>query len=265
MTTDNEKIHWKQPERVIVWDTETTGLSPKNGDKIVEIGALELVDGKPTGKEFHQYINPKRHIPSRATKVHGISDEDVKDKPPFEDIAEDFLAFVGDSPLVAHNASFDMRFINAELEAAGHEPIGNERKIDTLRLARKLLPGREAYTLDSLAEHFGIDTSAREDHHGGMVDTRILAEVYQELVGLAKEQDMDVLSLTAEKAATLTEGTGVHAAQLASEREEAEFARAVRDEMILRPAWAEKEAGKGNGFSGRVVAQEETGYSGGIA
>lgn len=206
------------PGRVIVWDTETTGLSPKNGDKIVEIGAIEMVDGKPTGKKYHQYINPERHIPKYATEVHGIDDEKVKDMPVFKDIADDFLEFVGDAPLVAHNASFDMRFINAELEQAGYDEIGNERKIDTLRLAKKLLPDLEKHTLDTLAEHFGVDTSEREDFHGGLVDTIILAEVYQGLSEMAKEQGVDVLNISGKKA-------GAFMRPDAAEREFAEAAR----------------------------------------
>lgn len=234
-------------ERVIVWDTETTGLSPSRGDRIVEIGAIEMVNGKATGEKFHVYINPERSIPKRASDVHGITDEDVKDAPKFAEIADDFLKFVGDSPLVAHNANFDMRFINAELEGAGHAPIGNDRKIDTLRIARQVLPDLENHSLDTLADHFKVDRSGRDDFHGGLVDTLILGEVYQNLAKLAKEQGV---SLTAAE-----EG-----ARRAPHADEHEFAKAVQQEMQDHPAWADKE----KCFAAREREREGQSQEGGI-
>lgn len=224
--TEEKKDAVKQPKRVIVWDTETTGLSTKNGDKIVEIGAIEMVDGKPTGKQYHQYINPERSIPSRATAVHGITDEMVKDKPIFKDIAEDFLKFVGDAPLVAHNASFDMRFINAELEAVKRDAIPDEKSIDTLKLARRVLPELDSHTLDVLAEHFDVDTSGREDVHGGLVDSVILSEVYQGLATLAEKQGVDIQNLGAKSAKS----------RMAGDVGEQEFDKAARFEQAAQEA-----------------------------
>ncbi len=189
-----ESLEIELPKRVIVWDTETTGFhpDPKSGDMhyIVEIAAVELVDGKPTGREFHQYIKPPRSVPPGAVRVHGLDDEFLADKPPFGDIAKDFIDFIGDSPLVAHNASFDMRFINSELARNGHDIIGSERKIDSLRLARNLLPDLEDHDLDHLAKHYKVDTSERDEHHGGLIDTRILAKVYAKLAEEAKLRNM---------------------------------------------------------------------------
>lgn len=251
---ENEE-QFSQPKRVIVWDTETTGFSPKSGDKLVEIGAIEMIDGKATGKEYHQYINPERHIPSRASDVHGITDEDVKDSPVFKDIAEDFLKFVGDAPLVAHNANFDMRFINAELKENGYDEIGDERKIDTLKLAKKLLPDMEQHDLDTLAEHFDVDTSGRDDHHGGLIDTIILADVYKGLVGLAKEQNVSIL----EEISPTSSYAPVDNDQ--------EFSKAVEAEQMLQQQWRAKHAKKGidmdgaptdrsDGFAGKIRAAE---------
>jgi DNA polymerase III subunit epsilon len=217
------------PKRVIVWDTETTGLSTKNGDKIVEIGAIEMIDGKPTGKQYHQYLNPERSIPKRATDVHGITDEMVKDMPTFKEVADEFLEFVGDAPMVAHNASFDMRFINAELEAAGKEPIGDERKIDSLRIARKVFPDFDKHTLDVLAEHYGVDTSARDESHGGLVDTIILGEVYAKLSQDAKDKGVDVMNLDADKKKAK--------AYIAGDTDDREFEKAARWEQAMQQEW----------------------------
>lgn len=194
------------PKRVIVWDTETTGLHPqpkgsRQKHRIVEVAAVEMIDGKPTGKVFHEYLNPERHVPRGASDVHGLDDEFLKDKPTFSKVSDEFLKFIGDAPLVAHNASFDMRFINAELEWDGKEPIGIERKVDTLRIARKVLPDLERHDLDTLAEHFKVDTSGRDDFHGGLVDTMILAEVTAKLFDLAKEQGVSLYSDASLKAA----------------------------------------------------------------
>ncbi len=167
--------------REIVLDTETTGLEPARGDRIVEIGAVELINHMPTGKTYHQYINPERTMPQEAYEVHGLSDEFLADKPVFKEIAADFLAFIGDSRLVIHNASFDMKFINAELEWAGLPGLPMERAHDTLAVARQKFPGSPA-SLDALCRRFGIDNSSRE-LHGALLDSEILAEVYLELVG----------------------------------------------------------------------------------
>ncbi|MEK9725249.1 MAG: DNA polymerase III subunit epsilon, partial [Rhodospirillaceae bacterium] len=167
--------------REIVLDTETTGLDPKSGHRIVEIGCIEIVNQVPTGETFHQYVNPERDMPDGAFQVHGLSEEFLSDKPVFAKIAADFLAFVGDSNLVIHNAAFDMGFINAELEATGREPLAMERAIDTVSMARRKFPGAPA-SLDALCKRFQIDNSNRQ-LHGALLDAGLLAEVYLELIG----------------------------------------------------------------------------------
>ena len=166
--------------REIVLDTETTGLDPKDGHRIVEIGCLELVDRVWTGATYHQYINPERIMDEGAFKVHGISDEMLQDKPVFADIAEDFVRFIGDDPLVIHNAAFDMKFLNWELKAAGRQVLPMDQAIDTLAIARKKFPGSPA-SLDALCRRFDVDTSSR-NLHGALIDSRLLADVYYHLV-----------------------------------------------------------------------------------
>jgi len=167
--------------REIVLDTETTGLDPSNGHRIVEIGCIELLNAIPTGQNYHVYINPERDMPEEAFQVHGISSEFLSGKPVFSDICGDFLEFLADGKIVAHNAEFDMRFINAELARLGHDPIGPERVVDTLALARRRHPGAPN-NLDALCNRYGIDNS-RRTKHGALLDAEILAEVYAELMG----------------------------------------------------------------------------------
>ncbi|HGG04895.1 MAG TPA: DNA polymerase III subunit epsilon [Aliiroseovarius sp.] len=167
--------------REIVLDTETTGFEPESGDRIVEIGAVELLNHLPTGRTYHQYINPERSMPQGAFEVHGLGDEFLADKPVFKTIAQDFLNFVQDSRLVIHNASFDMKFLNAELKWAGHALLPMDQALDTLAIARKKFPGSPA-SLDALCRRFGIDNAART-LHGALLDSEILAEVYLELIG----------------------------------------------------------------------------------
>ncbi len=167
--------------REIVLDTETTGLSPKDGDRLVEIGCLELINHMPTGETYHQYINPRKAMPAEAEAVHGLSDKFLADKPEFADIVDAFLDFIGDAALVIHNASFDMGFINAELARIEREPVPNSRAIDTVSMARKKFPGSPA-SLDALCRRFEIDNSART-LHGALLDAELLAEVYLELIG----------------------------------------------------------------------------------
>lgn len=166
--------------REIVLDTETTGLSPQGGDRLVEIGCVELINHIPTGKTHHVYINPERSMPEEAFRVHGLSDEFLADKPVFKAVAEDFRAFIGDATLVIHNAPFDMGFLNAELEWAGLPRLTNE-VIDTVMVARQKHPGARV-SLDALCKHYGIDNS-RRTLHGALLDSEILAEVYLELIG----------------------------------------------------------------------------------
>ncbi|MBI1260236.1 MAG: DNA polymerase III subunit epsilon [Rhizobiales bacterium] len=167
--------------REIILDTETTGLSPAEGDRLVEIGCLELFNHVATGKTYHQYINPERDMPEGAFRVHGLSAEFLSDKPVFAEVADAFLEFIGDSPLVIHNASFDMGFINAELRMAGRDILPKSRAIDTLDIARRRYPGAQN-SLDALCRRFGIDNSGRT-YHGALLDSELLAEVYLELNG----------------------------------------------------------------------------------
>ena len=167
--------------RQVVLDTETTGLDPRAGDRIVEIGCVELVNHVPTGESFHSYLNPERDMPEGARAVHGLTSEFLSRHPTFLRIADEFLVFIADSELVIHNAEFDMRFINAELRLLGREPLSLERTLDTLAIARRKFPGTQA-SLDALCRRFNIDTSARAVH-GALTDARLLAEVYLELVG----------------------------------------------------------------------------------
>jgi DNA polymerase III subunit epsilon len=167
--------------REIVLDTETTGLDPDTGDRIVEIGALELINHVPTGQTFHRYIDPERPMPQEAFAVHGLGDDFLKGKPVFAAVVDEFLAFIAQSPLVIHNASFDMKFLNAELKRQDRPQIPMSRAVDTLAIARSRFPGSPA-SLDALCRRFGIDNSVRTKH-GALLDSEILAEVYLELIG----------------------------------------------------------------------------------
>lgn len=167
--------------REIILDTETTGLDPATGDRIVEIGAVELFNHLPTGRTFHVYINPERDMPKEAEAVHGLSSAFLKDKPVFSAIAQDFLEFIGDDVLIIHNASFDMAFINAELGFLRRPSIPPERVVDTLHMARQKHPGA-ANSLDALCRRYAIDNS-RRTKHGALLDSELLAEVYLELIG----------------------------------------------------------------------------------
>lgn len=165
----------------VVLDTETTGMDPFKGDKLVEIGAVELKNHLPTGRTLQIYINPERDIPEEVVAVHGITNEFVADKPTFSQIYMDFIDFIGDSKLIIHNAEFDMKFLNAELKNVGHPPLKWSRVIDTLAIARKKFPGSPA-NLDALCRRFDIDNTSRT-FHGALLDSELLAEVYLELTG----------------------------------------------------------------------------------
>lgn len=167
--------------REIVLDTETTGFDPETGDRIVEIGAVELSGHMPTGRTFHEYINPERSMPQEAFEVHGLGDDFLRDKPKFAQVGRAFVEFIGDAKLVIHNAAFDMKFINAELKWMGLPAIPYDRAVDTLEIARRKFPGSPA-SLDALCRRFGIDNSSRT-LHGALLDSEILAEVYLELIG----------------------------------------------------------------------------------
>ncbi len=166
--------------REIVFDTETTGLTPATGDRVVEIGGIELMNHIPTGRTFHRYLNPERPMSEDAFRVHGLGDSFLADKPRFAEVADDMLAFFADATLIAHNAPFDMAFLNAELERLRRPPLGN-MVIDTVMLARERHPGARV-SLDALCKHYGIDNS-RRTLHGALLDSEILADVYLELIG----------------------------------------------------------------------------------
>lgn len=167
--------------REIVFDTETTGLSFANGDRLVEIGCIEMINRVPTGEHFHAYLNPERAMPAEAFAVHGLSDAFLRDKPLFADVVEGLLGFIGESPLVAHNASFDFGFLNGELGRAGRPVVALERMVDTLAIARTRHPGAK-HSLDALCSRYGIDLSQRS-LHGALLDAQLLAQVYVELTG----------------------------------------------------------------------------------
>ncbi len=167
--------------REIVLDTETTGLDPNQGHRLVEIGCVELINHFPTGNTWHHYFNPEREMPEEAFKVHGLSNEFLADKPLFATLADEFLDYVGTSTLIIHNAPFDMKFLNFELQRIGRPPLPMEQVIDTLALARRKFPGGQN-TLDALCRRFKIDNSNRT-LHGALLDSELLAEVYIELIG----------------------------------------------------------------------------------
>lgn len=190
--------------REIVLDTETTGLDPDTGDRLVEIGAVELNRHVPTGNTYHQYINPERDVPQGAVDVHGLTSDFLRDKPLFREIYGDFLDFIGDAKLVIHNASFDMKFLNAELKWLGKPAIPFDRAIDTLEIARRKFPGSPA-SLDALCRRFNIDNSSRT-LHGALLDSEILAEVYLELIGGKQPGLMFASDSTKPKEASRTNG-----------------------------------------------------------
>ena len=186
--------------REIVLDTETTGLDPDSGDRIVELGAVELLNHMPTGRVFHRYVNPEREVPPEAVQVHGLTTAFLADKPAFRAVAAEFIAFLGDARLIIHNAAFDMKFLNAELAWAGHGSLPWARAVDTLELARRRYPGA-ANTLDALCRRFGVDNTGRT-RHGALLNSELLAEVYLELIG-GRQPD---LILTVVTSATATVG-----------------------------------------------------------
>ena len=184
--------------REVVLDTETTGLEPAEGHRIVEIGAVELLNHMPTGRTYHQYINPERPMPVEAFAIHGLGDDFLRGQPVFKAIARAVIEFIGDSTLVIHNAGFDMKFLNAELKTLGHPGLPMTQALDTVALARKKFPGASA-SLDALCRRFGVDNSGREKH-GALLDSELLAEVYLELVG-GRQPDFVLATAAAQTAA----------------------------------------------------------------
>jgi DNA polymerase-3 subunit epsilon len=182
--------------REIVLDTESTGLDPLQGHRIAEIGCVELYNHMPTGKTFHAYLNPERDMPSEAAMIHGLTDEFLADKPIFAQVVDDFLTFIADTPLVIHNAGFDMGFVNAELTRCGYARLPMERATDTVMMARKKFPGAPA-SLDALCKRFSIDLSGRK-MHGALLDAQLLAAVYLELRG-GRQPDLAMSTTSAEE------------------------------------------------------------------
>lgn len=221
-------------KREIVLDTETTGLSPRQGDRLVEIGCVELINHVPTGETHHVYVNPERDMPEEAFKVHGLSDEFLRDKPVFADVAQGFLDFLGDATLVIHNAPFDMGFLNAELEWIGRPALTNP-VIDTVMLARKVHPGARV-SLDALCKHYGVDNSRRA-LHGALLDSEILAEVYLELIGGRQV----ALALSAE---TQTYGAEPSARPRARQRPQPLPDRLTKAERAAHAAFLDQELGE---------------------
>ena len=214
--------------REIILDTETTGLDPATGDRIVEIGAVELLNHLPTGRTFHVYINPERDMPKEAEAVHGLSMAFLKDKPVFAAIAGEFIEFIGDSVLIIHNANFDMAFINAELGFLRLPSIPPERVVDTLQIARQKHPGA-ANSLDALCRRYGVDNSKRT-RHGALLDSELLAEVYLELIG-GRQTALILEASATKKAATVV------AAQIAQQRPVPLPPRLTEDERAAHAAF----------------------------
>jgi len=197
--------------REIVIDTETTGLDAAGGDRLIEIGCVEIINRIPSGREFHRYLNPEREVHPEAALVHGLSTEFLRDKPLFKDVVADFLAFLGEAALVAHNASFDLGFINAELARLATPPLSAERMVDTLVLARRKHPAGPN-SLDSLCKRYGIDNSQRT-RHGALLDALLLASVYVELLG----ERQATLGLEATDLSDRALGTGASTAAMRPE------------------------------------------------
>jgi DNA polymerase-3 subunit epsilon len=221
--------------REIIFDTETTGLNPATGDRMVEIGCIEMFNRVETGRTFHAYFNPERPMPTEAEAVHGLSDTFLSDKPSFADKVEELLEFIADSPLIAHNASFDFGFLNHELQRCARDPICMSRMIDTLMMARSKHPGAK-HSLDALCTRFGVDRSQRVKH-GALLDAQLLAQVYVELTG--------------GRQIGLSLGQG-------SATVEAETAATVQIERFVRPqrahAPSEEERTRHRGFIARLTS-----------
>ncbi len=226
-------------KREIVLDTETTGLDPFSGHRIVEIGCVELIDGLRTGKTFHTYLNPERDIPPEALRVHGLSEQFLSDKPVFAEKIDELMEFIADSMLVIHNAAFDMKFVNFELDRLGFSAISMERTIDTVLIARKKFPGSPA-NLDALCKRFNIDLSERTKH-GALLDAELLSEVYLELMGGRQSAlllDISSKSLVSESQLIVTDKIKLEnrAFNISAEEEEA---HKLMLSKLKNPLWLE--------------------------
>ena len=219
--------------REVILDTETTGLNSDNGDRIVEIGCVELVNHVATGLTYHQYINPERPMPDEAFKIHGLSEVFLSEFPIMSDIVDEFLEFIGVAPLVIHNAEFDLRFLNAELGLLDKPAIDNKRAIDTVRLAREKFPGASV-SLNALCKRFSIDNSSRS-FHGALLDAHLLASVYLELVG-GKQRGLELSTKDVANEAVATGGDHRDPRNFAVKDEELK-AHARFLEKITNPIW----------------------------
>ncbi|MCB9988024.1 MAG: DNA polymerase III subunit epsilon [Rhodospirillales bacterium] len=228
--------------REIVLDTETTGIEPAEGHRLIEIGCVELDNHIPTGRIYHQYINPERDVPAEAVAVHGLTEDFLKDKPVFSQIFDEFIDFCGDARLVIHNAEFDMKFINAELKTVGYPTIPMKQAFDTLKMAREKFPGSPA-NLDALCRRFGIDNTNRT-LHGALLDAELLAEVYLELLGGRQRG----LELAEEKTASSAESASLTLDRERPYREprphtpsaEEQAAHAALLDQLTDPIWKQK-------------------------
>jgi DNA polymerase-3 subunit epsilon len=221
--------------REIVLDTETTGLDPTAGHRIVEIACLELLNHIPTGRSYQSYINPERDVPADALAVHGLTVEFLSDKPRFADIADDLLQFIAEAPLVIHNAEFDVGFLNAELHRLMRPPLDGERVVDTLQIARQKFPGSPA-SLDALCRRFAIDNSTRAKH-GALLDTELLADVYLELIG-GRQAGLELTAAARATTALATGGRTPRAARPHGPTEAELVAHAALVATLKDPIWA---------------------------
>ena len=222
--------------REIVFDTETTGFEPGEGHRIVEIGLVELEDHFPTGRSLQFYLNPERDVPIESQRVHGLSAEFLSDKPLFAHVADEFLEFIGDAVLVIHNASFDMKFINAELTRAGKTPLSMARTIDTIEIAKRRFPGAR-YSLDELCRRFSIDLTVRTKH-GALLDAELTAQVYLELVG-GRQRGLALAPVETAAQAKDEDRAG------ARQRPQPLAPRITPEEAALHAAFVAKELGEG--------------------
>lgn len=223
--------------REIVLDTETTGLDPANGHRIVEVACLELLNHIPTGRNYQSYVNPERDVPADAAAVHGLSAEFLSDKPRFAEIADELLRFIADAPLVIHNAEFDVRFLNAEFERLARPPLPGERVVDTALIARQKFPGAPA-SLDALCRRFAIDNSARTKH-GALLDSELLADVYLELIG-GRQAGLELMVATCATAALAAGGRAPRAARPHAPTEAELADHAILVANLKDPIWSSR-------------------------
>ncbi|MDI2090208.1 DNA polymerase III subunit epsilon [Commensalibacter oyaizuii] len=222
-------------KRSVLFDTETTGVNPDQGDRIIEIAAIELINDLPTDKFYHVLLNPERDIPIEATKVHGFTLDDLKDKQKFKEIVDDFLNFIQDDPLVAHNAPFDFRFVNAELNRIKRPPISMDRMIDTLQLARAKFPS-SPNSLDALCRRFSIDLSERTTHNA-LLDCKLLSEVYIQLTG-GRQRGLGFANQRSEKTSKVYQSIKKHTSIfIKPTKEEIELHREFLEKKIPNALW----------------------------